>query len=246
MRIAFLSDVHANLPALDAALALIHQQQVERVVIAGDLVGEGPFPAETIRGVRERPDVAVIRGNVDRKVARLLGKKRGKLKKRLAEGGGTRANLAWTALALRGDEGEWLTRLEPQLVLAAAGKKVLIVHGSPRGDEDYVYPSLTPEALATKLEPVEGPAPDLLVCGHSHVPFVRTVAATLVVNCGSVGRPADGDPRGSLVVAELADRREPRAEVFRFEYPVDEVCRAVEERGTPGIDPDEYRLGIKG
>jgi predicted phosphodiesterase len=119
-----------------------------------------------------------------------------------------------------------------------------VVHGSPLGDTDYIYPSLTPEGLRAKLAEREA-RPVLLVSGHSHVPFVRQVDGVMVVNCGTVGRPADGDPRGSLAVVEVREAEGIRASILRFEYPVGEVVEAMQERGVPGVDPDEYLQGVK-
>lgn len=245
MKIALVSDVHANLPALRAALDIADRAGAERVVVAGDVVGDGPHPGEVIAELRARAAIAV-RGNVDRKVL-ALGTRRGKLQKRLDRKGGQRRNRAWTALQLLDapDERAWLAALPAEHALDLAGHRVLVVHGSPLGDTDYVYPSLTPAGLWSKLEGLEGDPPSVLVCGHSHVPFVREVDGITVVNCGTVGRPADGDRRGSLALVEAGTGAGPRAEIVRFAYPVDELVRDLEERGVPGVDPEEYRRGVK-
>jgi predicted phosphodiesterase len=96
-----------------------------------------------------------------------------------------------------------------------AGKRLLLVHGSPLGDTDYVYPSLTARALAAKLGAAR---PDVLACGHSHIPFTRRIAGVRVVNAGSVGRPVDGDPRGSYALVELDRGALARARIVRFPY----------------------------
>jgi putative phosphoesterase len=245
MRIAFISDIHANLPALEAALLAADELGAERVVVAGDLVGDGPHPVEVIARLREE-GAACIRGNVDRQVLELaLGEK--KLRKTVRSGNGQKSNRAWAALRLRHSpaELEWLSALPAELRLRAGEHEVLVVHGSPRGDTDYVFPSLTAPALAGKLEPLDGPRPAVLVCGHSHVPFARDVDGVLVVNCGSVGRPADGDPRGTFALVESDGSRGPRARLIRFRYPLDALLADLQEREVPGIDPDEYRLGVK-
>lgn len=244
MKLALLSDLHANLPALRAALELTERLGADRVVVAGDLVGDGPHPVETIEELRGRGALC-IRGNVDRQVLKLaLGQR--KLKKP-ARGRGRRANRAWTALRLREspESLEWLAALEPEASVPVGSASVLVVHGSPLGDTDYLYPSLTPVALAGKLEPRGGERPTVLVAGHSHIPFAREVDGVLVINCGSVGRPADGDARGSLALVDLADPEGVRARLVRFGYPMEPLLQALEERGVPGTDPDEYRLGVK-
>ena len=247
MRIALLSDIHGNLPALEVALAVASDMGAERVVIAGDLVGDGPHPVEVVARARAC-GAECIRGNVDRQVVELAREEREKKLGKTARGGkGQKSNRAWAALRLREAEEqlEWLALLPDELRFDVGGTRILIVHGSPLGDSDYVYPSITPAGLAGKLEPLAGYRPDVLVCGHSHVPFAREVDGVLVVNCGTVGRPADGDPRGTVAVLELGDDGERRARLVRFTYPVESVVAALAEREVPGIAGEEYRLGLK-
>lgn len=244
-RVAFVSDVHGNVLALRAALELAHERGAGRVVVAGDLVGDGPHPAEVVRMVRTAT-TAAVRGNVDRKVMRYAEKKKKKLRKRIEAKNPSRANRAWSALELRyaEEELEWLRELPLEQRLQVGDTEVLVVHGSPRGDDDRILSSLTPEALAGKLEPVDGPRPDALVCGHTHAGFVAEIDGVLVANCGSTGRPADGDPRGSLVLMHAA-KDGPEAELLRFEYPVEALIADLAERGVPGIRGETYRLGVK-
>lgn len=244
MRIAFVSDIHANLPALLAALEVVDRAGAERVVVAGDVVGDGPHPVEVIAQLVERSAMA-IRGNVDRKVLE-LGTKRGRLKKRLERGGAQKRNRAWTALQLLDapEERAWLSELPAECSLDVEGRSALVVHGSPQSDTDYLYPSLTPPGLRTKLEGRDE-RPSLLVSGHSHIPFVREVDGVVVVNCGSVGRPADGDRRGSLALVEVHPGSGVRAEIVRFPFSVEAVAEAIAARGVPGVDPEEYRRGVK-
>jgi putative phosphoesterase len=246
VRIAVLSDVHANLPALEGALFVADDMGAERLVVAGDLVGDGPHPVEVVARLRERGAECIL-GNVDRQVLDLaLGEK--KLRKTARAGKGQKSNRAWAALQLRHspDDLAWLSSLPADLRLRVDERDVLVVHGSPRGDTDYLYPSLTAAGLAGKLEPLAGGRPDVLVCGHSHVPFARELDGVLVVNCGTVGRPADGDPRGTLAILDTGEPGgAPTARLVRFRYPVDRLVADLEAREVPGIDPEEYRLGVK-
>ena len=243
MRVAFLSDIHANFPALCAALGHADGKGAERVVCAGDIVGGGPHPTEVIRLLRERGAEA-IRGNVDRKIVRLASKP-SKLKRWAKEPG--RAPHAWTARSLGKAELDWLVALPPEREFDFENVRVRVVHGSPLGDEDYIFPSLTSRGLAAKLGPdiPQGP-PDVLVCGHSHIPFVRTVGGVLVINCGSVGRPVDGDPRGSLVLADFPAGGRATARVERFDYPVESLVTDLRRRKVPGAEPSRYAAGVWG
>jgi predicted phosphodiesterase len=226
-RVAFLSDVHANFTALAAALASAERRGCRRVVVAGDVVGGGPHPVEVIRLLARRR-VPAITGNLDRKVL-AVGDDAARLEE-LSARGRKRAIHAWTALQLGRAERAWLAARPAELELDCAGHAVLVVHGSPLGDEDYVFPSITAAALRAKLA---GRRPAVLVCGHSHVPFTRTVAGVRVVNCGSVGRPIDGDPRGSFAIVDCRPGLAPRARIVRFAFDADQVERDRKARGVP-------------
>ena len=214
MRVAILSDIHANISALEAALADLDCRAAKIVLVAGDVVGDGAHPSEVVALLRRRA-IPTIRGNLERKVmevaalrpseAAFLAKKK-------------HADLVWTAKRLGREGLDWLRGLPPSLELRLAGSRLLLVHGSPLGDTDYVYPSLTVRALAAKLG---AERPDVLACGHSHIPFARRVAGVTVINAGSVGRPVDGDPRGSYALVDLEPGRIARARIVRFPCPIE-------------------------
>jgi len=245
MRLALLSDIHANAPALRAALQAVSEHGVDRIIVAGDLVGDGPFPSETLDLLMGTEGLSAVRGNVDRRIVRLLEKKRKKIERRLDRKDRDDRNQAWTVLQIDNDQGSWLEGLPSQLSFAAEGLEVLVVHGSPLGDGDSIYPSITEEGLARKLAPLSDPRPDVLVSGHTHVPFARAMGPAFVINCGSVGRPVDGDPRGSFAIAELNRETRARVDVYRFEYPVEEVEAALRDREVPGIRIADYSEGVK-
>jgi putative phosphoesterase len=238
VKVAFLSDVHANFPALCAALETAQRLGAASVVVAGDLVGSGPHPVEVVRLLMQR-GVRAVRGNVERKVLALSSsgrKLKGRLDKRRT------GHLAWTAMQLGDAELEWLAALPERLDLTLGGTAVRVVHGSARSDGEYIYPSVTARVLPLLAG---DPRPLLLVCGHSHIPFTRRVAGIRVINCGSVGRPVDGDPRGSLALVDLDAASSTRATLVRFAYPVAETMRDLAARGVPGAVPEELELGIK-
>ena len=239
MRVALLSDIHANFPALCMALEWAQRNRADRVICAGDIVGHGPHPTEVVRLLAEQ-GVEAILGNVDRKVLALLESPK-KLKKHLEKK--AHGPAAWAALALGEAERAWLAALPAELRFEVGGADVWVVHGSPLSDTDFVYPSITPRALAAKLGEVR---PRVLVCGHSHVPFTREIAGIRVVNCGSAGRPVDGDPRGALALCDFPGGGRVRCRITRFAYPVESVITDIEVRGAKGILPQDYRTGTKG
>lgn len=240
MRLALISDVHANLPALEAVLAAVRRRGVDGVLVAGDVVGSGPHPAEVVEVLAEH-GVTGVRGNVDRKVLALAEHPR-RLPDIVAEGK-RKSNYAWTAMQLERAQRQWLAALPARRSWQVEGVEVLVVHGSPVDDTDYLYPSLTPLGLAERLR--GEPAPPVLVCGHSHIPFARRIGSTLVVNCGSVGRPVDGDPRASLALLEVDGTGRVRARIERVAWEVGRTAADVASRQVPGALPQEYLRGVK-
>jgi putative phosphoesterase len=238
MRIAFLSDIHANFPALCQALEVAQRNRVDRVICLGDIVGHGPHPTEVVRLLMEQR-IQSIRGNVDRKVLALLESPK-KLKKRLAKK--AQAPAAWAALALGEAERDWLAGLPADLRFTADGADVWVVHGSPLSDTDSIFPSLTKQALVAKLGEAR---PHLLVCGHSHIPFVKRVDGVYIANCGSVGRPVDGDPRGAFALCDVLGKARIRCRTVRFAYSVEPLIADLQARKSRGVQPQEYRAGTK-
>jgi putative phosphoesterase len=227
MLVAFISDIHGNLPALEAALTDAHVRGAERIYCAGDLTGYGPFPAEVCHLLAEKQITTII-GNYDAKVIAALhrsaalkeGMKPGKWK-----------ILEWTYRQINADAQRFLSSLPPLHRETLAGRfELLMVHGSPVSVEDTIYPSITPYGLKKKLA---GTGLDILVCGHTHIPFVRRLAGALVVNCGSAGHPVDGDPRPAYALLKIQQGKPPSARIIRFDYPKAGLLRAIERSSLP-------------
>ena len=238
MKVAFLSDLHANFPALCRALEGARRDGAERIFCAGDLVGFGPHPTEVVRLLMEE-QVGCILGNLDRKVLAAPHKAK-KLRKRVRRGDDPQA--AWAAMNLGPAERAWLEGLPPGLKLDLGGLRVWVVHGSPLSDTDYVFPSITAEGLLSKLGEER---PDVLVFGHSHIPFSRRVALVHVVNCGSVGRPVDGDPRGAYALCDFPGKGRFGCKIVRFDYPLDALVADLKARKPPASRPQEWLRGVK-
>jgi predicted phosphodiesterase len=247
MKVAFLSDIHSNFPALCAALRRVDRFGVGSIVVAGDLIGRGPHPVEVIRLLREQ-GVKAIRGNVENRLLDLRSKKKD-FKKLVKK---KKSKMAWTALQLTESEWAYLEALPQCLRLRLGDLNALVVHGSPVSDMDYIYPSITSSALKKKLRAtLQGrfqdtqkgaltDTCDILVCGHSHIPFTKVTAGVRVVNSGTVGLPVDGDPRGSFAICDVTSPESIRCRIVRFSYPVKDVIHDIEERDVPGISPEDY------
>lgn len=236
MKIAFISDLHANLYALEAVLADIHARGAEEILCAGDLVGYGPHPNEVVERIRTL-GITTVQGNYDDAVAnaRLVCGCDYPDERSMAVG---MASLAWTRERLNKDNQAYLGQLPFSYRLPAGNFDVLLVHGSPRRLNEYLYEDVPAEQLREIVRQADA---GVLVCGHTHRPYHRFFDGRHLVNAGSVGQPRDGDPRASYVLAEFNVRL--RVEVIRVPYDVEATARELVRVGLPQALADGLRRG---
>jgi putative phosphoesterase len=205
MRVAALYDIHGNLPALEAVLAEVEREDVDAVVIGGDIAGGPPQPREVIELVRSLANAHCIRGNADRVRAPEYAGEEG---------------LEWLLTQLDDDDADWLEALPFSLVL----DDTLYVHSNPKDDTTIVTELTTDEKLASLLHSVEQRR---VVAGHTHMQLERRVGETLFVNAGSVGWPYEGTPGAYwALLGEGVDFR-------RTEYDLDRAAELVRASGHP-------------
>ena len=196
---AVFSDVHGNLPALEAVLADIAARNLRAAVCLGDLVGYGPWPNEVALLIRER-GIPTVMGNYDQGIGFASGDCGCvyRTDEQRAEGA---ASLKWTTQVVSDEVRTHLRSLDDALVLETPGGQLLAVHGSPRRINEYLFadrPQSAMERLARQFPYAA------ILCGHTHVPYVRRAADTLFVNDGSAGRPKDDDWRACYAVVDPA------------------------------------------
>jgi diadenosine tetraphosphatase ApaH/serine/threonine PP2A family protein phosphatase len=221
--IALLSDIHANLVALEAVLADL--PPVEAIWVMGDTVGYGPEPADTLALLRERR-ATLIAGNHDRAVGTGEGLELFNVAARTA----AERHRSW----LGGADRDFLATLP--LTLAPADG-YFICHGSPRDPLwEYVFDSRTAAfAMAGLVVP-------RCCVGHTHVPATfRTGDGKIMINPGSVGQPRDGDPRAAYA---LLDVEAVTVEFRRVEYDVAATQRRMRELGLPEMLADRLTFGL--
>ena len=239
MLMAFVSDIHGNLPALEAAVMDAKARGAGKIVCAGDMTGYGPFPDEVCRFLEERRIPSII-GNYDRKVIDVTNQGSSaaagmKQKKRKI--------LLWTGAHLDVRSRRYLVGLPERLDLRFPSEhRLLVVHGSPISMDDAIYPSITRRGLEVK---VGGVRPDVLVCGHTHIPFVKRIGGVLIVNCGSAGHPVDGDPRPAYALVNAEEGAMPRGRIVRFEYDRNWTIKALEKTSLPKGLQKDFAEGAK-
>ena len=246
MRYLVLTDIHANLEALDTCLADARVRGFDQTLVLGDLVGYGADPNTVIERVQALTPVAIVRGNHD-KVACGLEQ---------AEGFNSVAKSAarWTLDALTAPYRDWLASLPegPHDV----DDVIEICHGAPFDEDAYIFDELDAvRALKVSTRP-------LCFFGHTHYPVTfelsdgsfdmmgpATAGEMLIqmrkgskylVNPGSVGQPRDGDPRAAYAIADTTARK---VELFRLKYPVEEAQAKVMSAGLPEILAQRLGMG---
>jgi predicted phosphodiesterase len=246
MRYALLSDVHANLHALDAVLADVDARaDVGAVYHLGDLVGYSAFPNEVVALLRGRA-IAGIAGNYDSTVGtdyKHCGcKSESPRQEELAH-----LSYEFTRAAVRPEVKRYLAGLPFSLDLRplgghGAGPRVVLVHGTPTLNTVY-FTEDRPDDFCRKMAAAAGlRGGDVLAFGHTHRPWHRVVDGVHFVNTGSVGRPKDGDWRAGYVLLDVGTG-EARVEHVRVAYDVEAAARAVVAAGLPDEFADFLRTG---
>lgn len=225
MRIALISDIHGNVIALEAVLADIRLHATpDALFIAGDLVLNGPRPAETLALLRALPGAHFVRGNTDQYLI-----------DRSADGAAVdfaRAQLDADALA-------FIDALPfEQRLTVAPGHKLLVVHANPHDLEGQITPTTPDEQLRPWFANVNA---DVVAFGHYHVPFVRTLDHTTLVDVASCGMPRDGDRRAVYATLDW-DGNGWQIAHQRVPFAIDAVARDYATVGFPYADHAAARL----
>src|SRR3954470_973251 len=225
--VAVITDIHANLPALEAALARIDALGIEEVYCGGDLVGYGPHPNEVCTLIAER-GIPAIYGNYDHAIARDLDDCGCAYVTPHDRELGQRS-VEWTLAHTDQRSKDFMRALPFDLRFAVGDTRMHLVHGSPRKVNEYLFED-KPARLYERLAAAENdPA---LVFGHTHKPWVHDYAGVRFVNCGSVGKPKDGDPRGAFAVLRPAAGTV-EVTIERVAYDAETVADEVRAAGLP-------------
>ncbi len=148
------------------------------------------------------------------------------------------ASIDWTTQAVTTENKEYLRGLEKSITVEAEGWRLLLVHGSPRRVNEYLYEDRPEASLRKMLQPLQI---DALACGHTHKPYHRVVDGVHVVNDGSVGKPKDGNPRACYALINVGAELE--VEFRRMEYPVQSVADEIRDAGLPAGFADALITG---
>ena len=223
MRIAIFSDIHGNLQALESVLSDIDAQKPDAIYCLGDLVGYGAKPNEVTERIR-REGFPTVMGNYDDGVG-FERDECGCAYREEAERERGQRSLEWTKARVASKNKAFLRTLTNEIRFEADGKRFLLVHGSPRKMNEYLFED-RPISSFQRLAAASNA--DVIVFGHTHKPYVKDVDGVVFVNAGSVGKPKDGDWRACYVLIDNGT-----AAFRRVEYDVKAAAAAIRATDLP-------------
>jgi len=235
MKYALIGDIHANLPALQAVLGHCSTQGVDAIWNVGDSVGYGPFPNEVLNLLQEK-DILSICGNYDLKALSMPNRgKKWRAKKHPLK----LLAFQWAYDTMTPANRNYLRSLPEQRRPRMMKKDILLTHASPVSKKEHVGLKTSKSRLK---ELALASSADIVICGHSHQPFVSKAKGVWFINTGSVGRPDDGNPSASYATLTL-EKKSLKVEHFRVNY---NIKRTVEEILNQGLPPEFAEMFIKG
>ena len=227
-QITIFGDIHGNIPALEAVFADMDQRELKILYCLGDLVGYGVWPNEVIAAVRER-NIPTIMGNYDQGVGQDSDDCGCAYRTKEAQALGERS-IAWSNAHTTAENKAYLRELVDKIPVQIGDLKVVMVHGSPRKINEYLYEDRPEASLERILDLVDA---DVLVCGHTHLPYHRQLGSGRhIINAGSVGKPKDNNPDAGYIVLS-ANGKELNVEFIRVPYDVEKSAQAIEATEMP-------------
>ena len=236
MKIAVISDIHGNLEAMKAVVEDIKNEGCKKIFCLGDLAMAGPMPKETIDYVRNLDrefEFEIIQGNTDEMIAYASEEIYQKIKEALPVMGEAYNSDIKT---VTDEQKEYLKNLPKQKEIKLGQLKILLVHGSPRRNNEDIFPDMD---IKTVEEMISSTDADLILCGHTHIPCgYQTTTNQTVINAGSVGRPFSTSPKSCYCVIECADKdaKEFTAKHNLVEYDFEKSAKILEQRDFIGSD----------
>jgi predicted phosphodiesterase len=244
---AFVSDIHANLPALEAVLADISNGKPTATYHLGDLVGYMSSPNEVVKLLRDS-GISGLAGNYDSTVATDY-KNCGCRADTPRDEELAHISFEWTRNAVTAETKTYLGGLPFRIDIKpfgghVAGPTIMLFHATPVNSLVYVTQDRPDTFLSKMAQQAGAKSGDVICFGHTHKPWHRVVEGIHFVNTGSVGRPKDGDPRACYAFIEMSDDV-PVIGFVRVEYDIERAAKGIQENGLPIEFAEHLRTGGK-
>lgn len=257
MKIALFSDIHANLPALEAFFNDVETRKPDSIYCLGDLVGYNMWPNEVINEIKRR-GIPTIAGNYDQGIG-LVSDECGCAYKTEPEKEMGKISISFTNSLVKPEERKYLRTLpahiKVEFQLNNDKLNLLMVHGSPRKINEYLFEDRDEKSLLRIMHDADA---DIMCFGHTHKPYHRTLVEPTedkpryrhAINIGSVGKPKDNNPQGCYIILHIHDNssilfpESIQVEFIRFTYDVEKAAKAIEDSPLPNEYAEMLRKGF--
>jgi len=235
LRLAVLADVHGNISALQCVIDDIRKEGIDNIIVLGDLVMVGPAPESVMCAVHALNPICWIKGNTDMWLEEMSCGWEPKTAReqylfryyQFAESKLTEADI------------NFLSNLPIKKSVRVVDTDILCVHGSPRSVTEIMDHRVPIDEMEKMVEEVDE---TIVVCGHSHFPYIGRIEDKHIFNVGSVGRPFDGNALASYGILDLSSPGNPECIIRRINYPVNKTLGLARESGFPNSDAYEGSL----
>ncbi len=228
MKIALISDIHSNLHALKEVLLQAKRHGAQCLWDLGDMLGFGAFPDEVVSLLRKK-NMLGISGNFDARIMKFPKKAEQWKHEKDPD---KFLMLKYSYENLSPANRKYVKNLPLRREMTIEGRKILLVHASPESDREHLGPE-TPVERFREISLKSGF--DIIICGHSHRPFVRKAGKAVFINPGTVGLPDDGDTRASFAILEINSKKDVKVHHYRVDYDVQAAAAAVIKKDLPDV-----------
>lgn len=232
MKIAVISDIHANIYALINLLEDIDNEKVDTIICLGDLVGYGPHPNEVISMIRRR-HILCVKGNYDNSVV-------DNEYSYIRETPINSFSLPWTVNALREENRIFLENLPLSFSLNIANKRLLFVHGSPNKINEYLL-----QDDDNTVDTMKSLDADVLICAHTHLPAIKDFNNKIYVNSGSVGKPKIGRPNSTYCILNINKNDGLKVQIKELSYEHKRIIKDMTLLNFPEQLIESFKNGLE-
>lgn len=228
MKFAIIGDIHSNKYALKSVLDDIQKKDVDFILSTGDLVGYLTHPNEVIHMLREN-NVLPIMGNHDQRIANANSITKEEIESMTTDEVFSKGSLAFNNLEITSKNKKYLKNLPKKLKLYCNDFELLMVHGSPTKIDEYLYSDS--EKLIEVSKKVDA---DIIISGHTHLPYHLIKNGKHFINPGSVGKPKDHRYEATYMILNITDQIQ--SNIVQVDYPIEELINAI--KNNPFVSND--------